>query len=71
MLEHNVESADTYITGKGFTYHEVKKVETSDCDAMIWSFDRDVSNDRAISFVAKNCYEANYGFVGMNQHLTK
>lgn len=63
LLEHDVESADTYITAKGFKYHEAQKGENGDCDAMIWSFDRDVNNDRAVSFIAKNCYEANYGFI--------
>ena len=63
LLEHDVESADTYITAKGFQYHKAQKGESGDCDAITWSFNRDVNNDRAASFVAKNCYKANHGFM--------
>jgi hypothetical protein len=63
LIEHDVESADNYITSKGFKYHEAQKGENGDCDAMIWSFDRDAINDRATSFIAKNCYQANFGFI--------
>lgn len=63
LLEHNVESSDTYITKKGFKYHEAQKSENDFCDAMIWSFDRNTYNDRAQAFIAKNCYEANLGFI--------
>lgn len=63
LLEHDVESADTYITGKRFKYHDAQKRENGGCDAMIWSFDRNIDNDRAVSFIAKNCYEANSGFI--------
>jgi hypothetical protein len=63
LLEHDVESADTYITSKGFQYHKAQKGENGDCDSMIWSFNRDIDNDNAQSFIAKNCYKANYGFI--------
>lgn len=58
-----MESADTYITAKGFMYHEAQKGQNGGCDAMIWSFDRDIVNDRALSFIAKHCYQANSGFI--------
>lgn len=61
LLEHNVESSDTYITKKGFKYYKVEKYDY--CDAMIWSFDRNTYNDRAQAFIAKNCYEASLGFI--------
>ena len=63
LLEHDVESADTYITAKGFNYHKAQKVKNGDCDTITWSFGRDVNNDWAESFIAKSCYKANYGFV--------
>jgi len=63
LLEHNVESSDTYITKKGFKYHKAQKSENDDCDAMIWSFDRNTNNDRAQAFIAKYCYEASLGFI--------
>jgi hypothetical protein len=63
LLEHDVESADSYITTKGFKYHKAQKGENGSCDAMTWSFNRDIDNDNAESFIAKNCYKANYGFI--------
>ena len=63
LLEHDVESADTYITGKSFKYHEAQKGKNGSCDAMIWSYDRNINNGQAVSFIAKNCYEANAGFI--------
>jgi hypothetical protein len=63
LIEHDVESADNYITSKGFKYHLAQKGENGDCDNMFWSFNRDTSNDRATSFIAKHCYQANFGFI--------
>jgi hypothetical protein len=63
LLENNVESSDNYITKKGYKYHEAQKSENDDCDAMIWSFDRNTNNDNAQAFIAKYCYEPNIGFI--------
>jgi hypothetical protein len=63
LFEHNVETADTYILKKGFKYHEAQKGENGKCDVMVWSYDRNATNNRAFSFVAKNCYDANFGFI--------
>jgi len=63
LLDHNVEEADNYITTKGFKYHEAKKGENGDCDDMIWSLNRNTTNDQADAFIAKTCYEAHLGFI--------
>ena len=63
LLEHNVEDADTYITNKGFQYHEVKKTENINCDIIVWSFNRNIGNNSALSFIAKHCYKSSFGFI--------
>lgn len=63
LLEHDIESSDSYITKKGFKYHEAEKSENGECASMIWSFNRNINNDRAIAFIAKNCFEANLGII--------
>ncbi len=63
LFENDVETADSYILKKGFRYHEAQKGENGNCDAMFWSYDRNTSNNRASSFVAKNCYDAKNGFI--------
>lgn len=63
LLEHNVESSDTFISQKNFIYHKVKKGENLECDVMIWSYDRNINNNKATAFLAKCCYQANEGFI--------
>jgi hypothetical protein len=63
LLEHDIESSDTYITEKGFRYDEVKKGENGKCDAMFWSYNRNPLNNKSVAYISKYCFEANYGFI--------
>ena len=63
ILNNDIELSDSYLTEKGYEFHETEKGKNGDCDAMFWSFNRDFENNTAFSFIAKNCFEAKAGFV--------
>lgn len=63
LLEHDIEAADSYITTKGYRYHEAQKGKNGSCDVMFWSFDRDPTYNTAVAFIAKTCFNAFEGFI--------
>lgn len=63
LLEHDIEAADSYITTKGYRYHEAQKGKNGSCDAMFWSYGRNITDNAAIAIIAKTCFDAYEGFI--------
>ena len=63
LLDHDMESADNYVTAKGFRFEEIKKGDNGNCDATHWYLETKNITDYNHNFISKFCFHAKEGFI--------
>nr|WP_315183862.1 hypothetical protein [uncultured Flavobacterium sp.] len=64
ILQNSTENCDSYLGNKNYFFMKSEEGKTNtDCSSTTWAFKRNSQNDRAKSFVIKNCDTANKGFI--------